>query len=530
MIRFMRLNSDDLGPQSLSALKRLEDWIEEFYKALGSVCHENFPIIQFDGEYINFKSNLQGEFFNLDDKNSIWGFPKAQESLTQIKKQLLDYLKSDTPLKNKDLENSRKSFVLILEYLKHITLVDKEKVILIPYLLKDEEAQALNDSQLKEKQLLTQNSHVVQNSSHIPCILSLLVFFIIFLLLGLCWWFYLRPWPMEGTLMQRYQAFLGYKKEVQRHKDIIYDIDKLLNYKKDEKTLADKEKSLKEQALKVQEDELKRQEELKQELLAQREALLKEKLLLEEQKAQALKEHELLIKKESELKRKEELQRKQNLNTQKDEGVKNLPKCQTLRVAGKLPKLVIALDGSFSMLRDDVGTGQTRLQAATFAASSLVKATDKNVDIGLVEINGCPMSRNHGFFSNSQRNALFSKINNIDPNNFFGAAEGTSLVHGLNSLSRMVDGVNVDAVGVLVSDGEDTCPQTYKMDVCQIAKRIHKRQPKLKIHTVLIGNDAQRAACIAKETGGRVYSPKNAKDITKTIVEAGASLKTVCKE
>ena len=45
------------------------------------------------------------------------------------------------------------------------------------------------------------------------------------------------------------------------------------------------------------------------------------------------------------------------------------------------------------------------------------------------------------------------------------------------------------------------------MDVCVIAKNIHAQKPRLKIHTILIGDNA---SCIAKYTGGKVYSAKNA--------------------
>ncbi|MGN0909773.1 MAG: hypothetical protein ACI4NA_09140, partial [Succinivibrio sp.] len=106
----------------------------------------------------------------------------------------------------------------------------------------------------------------------------------------------------------------------------------------------------------------------------------------------------------------------------------------------------------------------------------------------------------------------------------------TPLVNGLQKIAQMTDGVNADAVGVLISDGEDTCPVTSNMDVCQVAAAIHARKPRLKIHTVLIGEDAGQAACIARITGGRVYSPQDAASIRSGLQATGTELRKVCDD
>ena len=190
-----------------------------------------------------------------------------------------------------------------------------------------------------------------------------------------------------------------------------------------------------------------------------------------------------------------------------------------------MPELAIAFDGSQSML---LKYGYTnRLKAAQKAATDLISNVDKNVKIGFIEINGCPVAKNRGFFGPNSRGALINAINNVNPYAYDGK---TPLVNGLNELSKTLDGVNSDAVGILISDGEDTCPFTEQMDVCYVAKKIHERQPKLKIHTILIGDDIDSAACIARNTGGKVFKPKDAGQIEKVLKEAGASLKKVCEE
>lgn len=190
-----------------------------------------------------------------------------------------------------------------------------------------------------------------------------------------------------------------------------------------------------------------------------------------------------------------------------------------------MPELAIAFDGSQSML---LKYGYTnRLKAAQKAATDLISNVDKNVKIGFIEINGCPVAKNRGFFGPNSRGALINAINNVNPYSYDGK---TPLVNGLNELSKTLDGVNSDAVGILISDGEDTCSFTEQMDVCYVAKKIHKRQPKLKIHTILIGDDIDSAACIARNTGGKVFKPKDAVQIESVLKEAGASLKKVCEE
>ena len=202
-----------------------------------------------------------------------------------------------------------------------------------------------------------------------------------------------------------------------------------------------------------------------------------------------------------------------------------VPKCKTLKQEGKMPELAIAFDGSQSML---LKYGYTnRLKAAQKAATDLISNVDKNVKIGFIEINGCPVAKNRGFFGSNSRGALINAINNVNPYAYDGK---TPLVNGLNELSKTLGGVNSDAVGILISDGEDTCPFTEQMDVCYVAKKIHERQPKLKIHTILIGDDIDSAACIARNTGGKVFKPKDAGQIEKVLKEAGASLKKVCEE
>ncbi len=208
-----------------------------------------------------------------------------------------------------------------------------------------------------------------------------------------------------------------------------------------------------------------------------------------------------------------------------DKNKNKLPKCRDLKAKGKMPRLAVAFDGSGSMMLPYGGT--TRLNAAKSAGVDLVNSIDKNVEIGFVEINGCPTSKNHGFFAPSQRASLISTIKNVFPNE---RDNKTPLVHGLNTLSKMLDGVNSDDVGILISDGVDTCGITHSVDLCSLAQKLHQRKPRLKVHVILISDEVEGAKCIANITGGKVYKPRDVNQIRVSLKQAGADLKKVCED
>ena len=88
---------------------------------------------------------------------------------------------------------------------------------------------------------------------------------------------------------------------------------------------------------------------------------------------------------------------------------------------------------------------------------------------------------------------------------------------------------NTDAVGILISDGVDTCQGTRNLDLCAVAREIHAQKPKLKIHVVLVGDDAPKAACVASITGGRVFRPNNTAALVRALKSAGQTLERVCE-
>ena len=143
-----------------------------------------------------------------------------------------------------------------------------------------------------------------------------------------------------------------------------------------------------------------------------------------------------------------------------------------------------------------------RITAAKEASESVVRAMPSDASIGLVMVENCPSARGVGFFAPERRAALLSQIRAIQP---IGA---TPLADGIAKAGQMLDGVNREAVMVVVSDGVESCGG----DPCAIAQSLHAAKPRLKINVVDIMG-AGAGSCLAQSTGGKVFTARNAADI-----------------
>lgn len=207
---------------------------------------------------------------------------------------------------------------------------------------------------------------------------------------------------------------------------------------------------------------------------------------------------------------------------------KRLPKCEVIVKEGKVPQLVMAIDGSGSML-NVLPDGKIRMAAAQEAANALISRVDRNVPIHLLGIQGCPLARDYGVFSGAQRQRLNAAIAQINPLVAVSPLRVlTPLVSAMRGMAGSVP-ANTDAVGILISDGVDTCSNTRNLDLCAVAREIHAQKPKLKIHVVLVGDEAPEAKCVAAITGGRVFHPGNTSELVSALKTAGQTLERVCE-
>lgn len=218
------------------------------------------------------------------------------------------------------------------------------------------------------------------------------------------------------------------------------------------------------------------------------------------------------------------------------------PACVPKRPTDKPPEFVVVLDTSGSMTlniaskREDelwffgmtdgqrerlrgadlerakrLFTNPTRYQVAVNAMKKMLDDLPRNVDTGLITYAGCKTPVNQGVFSAAQRPALMSALHALSPEG------GTPMADSLRAAAAMVDGVKRDAVIVMFVDGEDGCEQ----DQCAVAREIARAKPRLKVNVVDL-TGAHLSSCIAKSTGGQVFSSQDIKAIPRLLQKASS--------
>jgi hypothetical protein len=150
-----------------------------------------------------------------------------------------------------------------------------------------------------------------------------------------------------------------------------------------------------------------------------------------------------------------------------------------------------------------------RITVAKPAATSVVQRVPSDVNIGLVMVDDCPAARPVGMYAPGQRGALIGQIQGIQPRG------GTPLADGMAKAGEMVDGVNREALIVVVSDGTESCGR----DPCAVAADLKRRKPHLRINVVdITGTGAGN--CAARITGGQVYTARQADEVAKMMERA----------
>ena len=152
---------------------------------------------------------------------------------------------------------------------------------------------------------------------------------------------------------------------------------------------------------------------------------------------------------------------------------------------------------------------QTRLDVAKTALTGIINNLHPDIDTRLMTFAGCFRQPDHGVFSAAQRPQLITGIQGLNAN------EGTPLASSLKKAARQVNGRDRDAVIVMFVDGDDGCNE----NVCKVAQRIAVEQPRLRVNVVNIG-DSSLSNCIAENTGGSIYSSRNASDLANALKHA----------
>ncbi len=201
--------------------------------------------------------------------------------------------------------------------------------------------------------------------------------------------------------------------------------------------------------------------------------------------------------------------------------------CPEERTAELAPQVVVVLDASGSMilsmdatreelrmlanqiLPPNIDREPRRISVARKATASIINLLPSDMKVGLVSAEDCGVVKSSGFFSASQRPKLIQTINRIEPDG------RTPLAEALRKAGGMVDGVNRDAVILLVSDGNETCGG----DPCKVVAELKRLKPRLVVNVVdILGTGAGN--CVAKSTGGKVFTANKASEINEMMNKA----------
>ena len=572
MLRIMRLRAADLASSWQEAAAELPELISKLSSQLPAECVPLIATASADGEFINFHTPLSGgvsllpllqgkPLFNSktqgvaaklwEERRALW-LQALQPYLQVDKAQGASRKKGSTA---RYTPNAALYLALLLQYPQHLFVIDGHEPVLVPFW-----QQEFYDSLTKAQPQLTAvgagalgaatvaaaaptaaraatmptPNDDAQRSRHARSWLWWFLPLLFLLGLGVLYGLFVYPWPflqshepdyasmraaLEESIARDEQALernLALQKQVALRLELAEQLAANRKLQEQQELLADTAKT---QVLLNEIELLQAKVNLKlqaaQEAAAQAaadkaaaEKAAAEKAALEAAAALATAQ-------------------KQAQATNTTTTIK-LPKCEVIVKNGQMPQLVLASDGSGSML-NKMSDGSLRINAAMQAASALVDKVDKNVPIHLFGLQGCPLARDYGVFSGAERSKLKAAIRQINPRMSFNPLQVmTPLVSGMRGMAGVVP-KNVDAVGILISDGVDTCQQTAKLNLCTVAREIHAQKPKLKIHVVLIGDDAPDAKCVADITGGKVYRPNNTAALVSDLQKAGQTLVRVCE-
>jgi len=147
-----------------------------------------------------------------------------------------------------------------------------------------------------------------------------------------------------------------------------------------------------------------------------------------------------------------------------------------------------------------------RMDVAKSSLTHLINDLHPAVDMRVVTFDGCRAPLDHGVFTLAQRPALIKGIQALVPN------DGTALAASLDVAAKTMNGRDRDGVILMFIDGADGCEQ----DVCAVAQRIAREQPRLRVNLVDISN-SNLASCVAESTGGSIYSASDAGQVAAAI-------------
>lgn len=490
MLRVKRLSKSILSDRALALSLVVNDISNDLQDALAN-SGDIFAKVSEDGEYINYSLKEVGRAQEISLCDIKETYPNVYKAFLDKVCKIEEYLNSDKA--SKTLKEHKDDIIYFLHNALYYVIVDSNFLYIIPCESKEDALKAnVLDNNVKHRSFL------------VPflSILSLLLF------LALLFFIYKLYFEKEDLDAQVQESFVNTQPLDDR--SLKEDSDK-------DKKKIDKEplKEVEKEPLDDPEDKIKKENEHREKLL--KEKALEEQKRLEDERAKAEAKRLQEEAQKAEAKRLQELAQKERQalalkELKKQQELLKKPLCKDLKKKGKMPKLFLAFDGSRSMLSNDIDDNiqHTRLALAFKGVENLVPKIDKRIDIGLIEINGCPLSKDHGIFKSQHRRDLLNEVFSINPFDYDGR---TPLVDAIATIGYKA-GNDTNDIGIVISDGEDTC--SYE-NLCTVVQNVHKEKPKLKLHVLSISQDISLIRCVADITGGKIYEPKRVSEFSKFL-------------
>ena len=201
--------------------------------------------------------------------------------------------------------------------------------------------------------------------------------------------------------------------------------------------------------------------------------------------------------------------------------------CPAKRTKEQAPEMVLIFDASGSMaismdatpdeLRrlmadkpvKNIEREPRRISLAHRSAKQVIDEVPKDMDISLVSAATCQQVYVSSALPFARRDELKQAIDKIQP------VGKTALAEALEKAGKLVDGVDRDAIIVLITDGEETCGG----DPCEVARQLKLKKPRLQVNVVDIMNTGA-GNCIASNTGGAVYAVNNTHEFNEMMNQA----------
>jgi len=201
--------------------------------------------------------------------------------------------------------------------------------------------------------------------------------------------------------------------------------------------------------------------------------------------------------------------------------------CPAKRTKQQAPEMVLIFDASGSMsismdatpdelrrlMQDkpvkNIEREPRRISLARRSAKQVIDEVPKDMDISLVAAATCQQVHVSSPLPFAQRNELKQAIDEIQP------VGKTALAEALEKAGKLVDGVDRDAIIVLITDGEETCGG----DPCEVARQLKLKKPRLQVNVVDIMNTGA-GNCIASNTGGSVYAVNSTHEFNEMMNQA----------